>query len=241
VYSMKKLFVIFCLLLTRVAFADTDSPQLLKSVNDSDINDVGYMNKGNCKVDRNVDADSDDWVLVPERGSTENFILGYKTDGGACSDIAGSNDVVCVAGKAKYNGTVHNNTCFQADRGWAGSWLPGNDSWKIYSGQSPLKYCKTGGTYKWTPEGRGKTAVFVDSKGKVLTTTNGKIVRSLQGLYPFTTYDILCVAWVCVGDDNEITYGNANGDCGDDYGPNQDNSKHMNTVQPYLNALGNCN
>ena len=233
---MKKILFIFTVIFatTRGCIA---AITLSPTVSDSDIMETGYMNQGNCKIRYDIKKDEDDWVLVPGRNRwNADYNSGYKVDGGACTDI-GHTDVVCVAGTATYDNQPYNNTCFKADRGWAGSLLPDNDNWKIYADIPECKQTKN----SWTKAGSNKIAVFVNNKNEIIVTkTQKRPVRSVQGTNAISAYNIKCVAYVCVDDQNRITYGDENGECPDS--GTTDSNPHMESIAPYLKALdASCN
>lgn len=230
---MKKVLLsIFCLIF---GFNQTCIAAItLNALNipDATINNLGYMDKGNCKLRYDIATDNDDWVLVPGRNRWDSdYTQGYKTDGGACTDI-GHTDYVCIAGQSTYNGTKYLNSCFKADRGWAGSWLPGNDNWK---NNGNIPDCSTNQN-TWTKAGPNKIAVFVNKTDSIITDTKKIPLRSVQGDNVINQYNIKCVAYVCIDDNNRITYGDKNGECNNSL---QDSAPHMNTTTQYLNALQN--
>lgn len=240
---MKKILTLFCTLLgiTPSAFA---GPTLSKEIPDSSVSDIGYFHKGNCITERDFKPSSDDWLVVSERGALQNFTVAYKVDGGKCSDIGGTKDTICVAGYAQHEQLTRKNSCFFADRAWAGSWLPGNDTWKLDS-QAPLLDCPTNGN-TWTKEGPDKIAVFVKQDDSIITTKSGKPVRSLNTRSIASSYNVKCIAYVCVDtqNNNRISYGNPDGTCSksssaSDFQDDSSSGKHRNSVQQYLNAL-NC-
>lgn len=207
-------------------------------VPESDVNNMGYMDKGNCKLRYDIKTDEDDWVLVPGRNTwNSGYSQGYITHGGACSDIGSSNDVVCVAGTATYDNRPYNNTCFNADRGWLGSVGPGNDNWRPQGNVPDCPVRKN----SWTKPGQSKTAVFVTEDDKIIVTQNKKRpVRSLHGANAFSAYNVKCVAYVCVDNENHITYGDENGEC--ITAGTTDSNTHMESIAPYLKALdASCN
>lgn len=252
---MKKIGLIFCLSLLIIpipAKVIAATPNFAKIISDSDISDAGYHQINNCSTKREFDADSDDWLIVSEKGKLQNYTLAYKTDGGSCTDIGSKKDVICVAGYAKTeNHGERKNTCFKADRGWAGSWLPGNDNWTL-DNQTPLADCPLAPN-SWTKESADKTAVFVTADDKVITTKSGKPVRSLNTNNLVGTYNIKCIAYVCVDMNNNITYGEANGLCKQIPAENPNNNgstggngsaggntslvQHRNSVDAYLRNL----
>ena len=232
----KNIFAFLCLFFVSVpsAFA---ALTISKEIPDSSVSDIGYFHKGNCKTERNFKASSDDWLVVSDKGALQNFTVAYKVDGGKCSDIGKSKDAICVAGFAQLEQKTYKNTCFHANRAWAGSWLPGNDEWEL-DAQAPLPDCPIDGK-SWTAAGPDKIAVFVKRNNSIITTKSGKPVRSLNTASIVNDYDVKCIAYVCVDtmNSNHITYGNADGSCGKS---SNSNTKYRNTVKPYLDALGNC-
>ena len=243
--------MIFLLFQITIIYNAWSAPILTNTIDDSNVSDAGYYHKGKCITERNIES-NDDWLLLYEMGQLHSALtLGYKCDGRKCSDIGNSKDVICVAG---YSSTVSNgdrkNTCYAASRGWGGSILPGNDTWKLDS-QTPLPDCPISST-NWTKEGPNKIGVFVTTDGKIITTTTGRPVRSINTQNIRSEYKVKCVAYVCVDIDNNITYGNDDGSCDNTESQipippqpspkkNTDDAsrgaKHIDIVTPYLNGL----
>ncbi len=266
---MKKFLVIFGIfcLITNCCYS---APNLSKIIDNNEINDAGYHELRNCKLQRNTDPDEDNWLLVPEKGTLKDYAPGYNVNNGACSDY-GDDDVICVAGYSKHTDfKERKNTCYKASRK---DWITigiGNDNWHL-DDQTPLPDCPLN---PWTKEGDTKIAVFVDKNDKIITSKDGRPARSLNtsgNNVRENPFNAKCVAYICQDpmDDTVITYGEADGSCptgpttpdtpdtpdnpdNPDTPDNPDNPddptptptptdvKHTGTVVPYMDALKSC-
>jgi len=202
-------------------------------------NPENYHNKGNCKIVKYNDGGN-------SKEAEENLFIGdcYDNDYVYIVDSDGKSycetEYVCVLGKSCTDKREKTNFCwFAASRQWDEFFGRMDEKWK--EGYQ-IQRCTAG---KWTSSGVDKIPVFIDKNGKVIKTNSGYFPQSIVGP---GSYNVDCYAYIC----KNGTYGCPNGTCpaaGEECEPAKKtpqadswamDTKHRNTVKPYLDMLSKC-